>query len=243
MAKVTPVNTDEGYENWQERQLNDDQRWYLMFISIVFGVFISVWIEPIVQIFPPLEGGNPYLDMQNTIKLLFSMRTMTGAIMFIMLICLWWWYGIFLGSVAPARGFWAFLYDFISLCFFAVAFRMWSHPSLFPIIVSLASGLMLGRFFFAFKHTEAGSKRRKALTTALITLTLFLVGALSAGAMVAIIGVSEFLTKKWYIIQSGTLILLGFGIFATFVAVSMLEGYPFANKMDTNRRQTDPKAT
>jgi hypothetical protein len=233
MAEVTSVNTDEGYENWLKRQHKDDRQWYLMFISIVFGVFISVWIEPIVQLFPLLQGDNHYQDMQNTIDLLFSLHTLTGAIMFIMLICLWWWYGFFLGRVAPARGFWAFLYDFISLCFFAVAFRMWSHPSLFPIIVSLASGLMLGRFFFALKHTENDKNRRKALITALITLTLFLVGALSAGAMVAFIGVSEFLTNKWYIIQSGTLILLGIAIFATFVAVSFVEGRPFTNTLDS----------
>ena len=39
-----------------EDQLRADQaRWYLTFISIVFGVFIAVWIEPVSTLFVGTE--------------------------------------------------------------------------------------------------------------------------------------------------------------------------------------------
>ena len=67
--------------------------WYVTFISIVFGVFISVWIQPlerdeIKERFPP----------KGVSDILFLAR---GILMFAILICLWWWYAIFLGNIDP----------------------------------------------------------------------------------------------------------------------------------------------
>ncbi len=56
-----------------------------------------------------------------------------------MLVCLWWWYGIFIGKIDPAKGFPMFAYDFVSLGSFAIAFRVWPQPFAFPVTVFVAA--------------------------------------------------------------------------------------------------------
>lgn len=223
-AVAEDEQTPKGADKWRERGEAGKAHWYLTFISIVFGVFISVWIEPVVQIFP--DSGTA-TDIKTTIGLLFTEKTFRGAVMFLMLICLWWWYGMFLGRVAPANQFWDYLYDFISLCAFAVAFRMWGHPSVFPLIVFVAAGLMLGRFLSALRFVVWGTVQAKALVTALIALVLFMVGALSAFGLALYTGIDAFLKKDWWLVEYGTVALLIVGICATFAAVIFTDGMPF----------------
>lgn len=227
-----------GAMKWRTEGKEFEAKWYLTFISIIFGVFISVWIQPIVEIFPPAISGSDPSDIPTDIKAIFSElfteRVLRGAVMFVMLICLWWWYGTFLGRVAPAREFWSYLYDFVSLSAFAVAFRMWGHPLIFPIIVFFAAALMLGRFLSAMRYVEWRTVQCKALITALIALLLFMAAAVGAIMMVWATGVEAFLRDHWSLVQRGTLLLLFVGIGATFAAVAFTEGFPFrANKPDS----------
>lgn len=225
------TQSPKGVDEWRKRGEDFHATWYLTFISIVFGVFISVWIQPIVEIFPPPitgDGEGVFDRIKELFGLLFSERTIRGAVMFVMLICLWWWYGMFLGRVAPAREFWSYLYDFVSLSAFAVAFRMWSHPLVFPMIVFLAAALMLGRFLSAKRYVKWGTVQYKALNTALIALLLFMAAAIGAIIMVFATGVEEFLNSHWTLVQRGTVLLLLVGIAATFKAVTFTDGLPFS---------------
>ena len=143
--------------------------WYFVFISIIFGVFIAVWIEPVTALFPYTDGdvtdagasamastaapgfestsianfSGGFERLENRIM---TKEVLIGVIMFVILVCLWWWYGTFLGNLSPANGFWLYFYDFVTLCSFAIAFRLWYHPIVFPIIVVIAAALMLARF-------------------------------------------------------------------------------------------------
>ena len=158
---------------------DDQSRWYLTFISIIFGVFIAVWIEPVSALF---FVADQTVQVQQLFTILFSATAGRGALIFIILICLWWWYGTFLGRIAPARSFWDYLYDFVSLSSFAVAFRMWNHPSLFPIVVFFAASLMLFRFAAAWRFTADRPLARKAIAPAIALLSLFMAG--TAGGIV-----------------------------------------------------------
>src|SRR3972149_1984332 len=138
-----------------------EDEWYVTFISIVFGVFISVWIEPLaslIQMYSSLE------------EVLFTFVIARGLLMLLILICLWWWYAMFLGKVEPAKGFVLDFYDFLSLGAFAVAARFWHRSLLFPTTVLYASALMLYRFWRARRWLSPHSNERKALHNALVVL-------------------------------------------------------------------------
>ena len=146
--------------------------------------------------------------------------------MFMILVCLWWWYGTFLGRVAPAIRFWTYLYDFISLCSFAIAFRMWNHPSLFPLVIFFAASLMLFRFWRAKPLTLAGSRARKAIKLAVAVLWTFMVGA-GGAVIVSLMGASARLETWPPWVENVVVGLLVIGVAVTFLAVSITEGPPF----------------
>lgn len=216
-------------------------QWYLTFISIIFGVFIAVWIVPIARQYrepPDSQDG-----LKRTLMTLSSASSGRAALMFIMLICLWWWYGTFLGRISPAVGFWTYMYDFISLCSFAIAFRMWDHRWLFPMVVFFAAGLMLLRFGVAYRGIVSGSDAERAMLAAIVALALFIIVAGSAligsiatyraaaGENGANADVSYFgsLQKIWSWIEKCVVGLLIVGIIATFFAVYTTEGPPFGD--------------
>lgn len=218
-------------------------QWYLTFISIIFGVFIAVWIVPIARQYREPDDPEIPDDLQRTLKTLSSATSRRAGLMFIMLICLWWWYGTFLGRISPAVGFWTYMYDFISLCSFAIAFRMWDHRWLFPMVVFFAAGLMLLRFGFAYRGIVSGSDAERAMLAAIVALLLFILVAVSAligsfgayrtaaAASGASVDVSYFgsLSKIWGSIEKGVAGLLIVGIIATFFAVYTTEGPPFGD--------------
>ena len=225
--------TPDGAKEWHEQENNIHANRYLTFISIIFGVFISVWIQPIVEIFPPPKSENAvdiYLEIKIIFGELYTERVLRGAVMFVMLVCLWWWYGMFLGRIAPARSFWPYLYDFVSLSAFAVAFRMWGHPLIFPMIVFFAAALMLGRFLGAKRYVKSGTVQYRALNSALAALKLFMLVAFGAIILVIVTDVKEFLNSYWVLVQRATMLLLLFGIGATFRAVYFIDKLPFPTK-------------
>lgn len=208
---------------------------YFMFISIVFGVFIAVWIEPVTKLFPYEAlsyGANPSIEAFEKIFVqLMSTEIRNGFIMFVMLVCLWWWYSVFLGNLSPGKGFWLYFYDFITLCSFALAFRLWHHPIIFPPIVVVAAGLMLGRFgglLFHVTEVRSNTRARHALWVALLVLGSFVLfggGIIAAPAF----GDGPFkisLMENWSTYQGVVVWLLLVGIGATFLAVFITEGRP-----------------
>ena len=219
-----------------EKSTIDPTQRYLTFISIVFGVFFAVWIVPLSNYF----RGPPKDDIKTTLDTLWSLNMARGAVTFVMLVCLWWWYGTFIGNIAPAEGYWVFLFDFVTLCSFAVAFRMWDHRTLFPLVVFFAAGLMLARFGFAYQEIVAGSNAEIAVSFALGILAFFMLGAICAliGGLVVFktalntnsrIILNETSHDKilWKIVEYGILFLLVIGIGVTFHAVKITEGLPF----------------
>lgn len=158
-----------------EEDKKDDVRFYLIFISLVFAVFLSVWIVPIGKLFD-IPGGSP----QDVLDAFLSETNVQGVVMFAILVSLWWWYGKFLGQIDPATGFVMFAYDFVSLGSFAIAFRVWPQPIVFPAAVCFAALLMLIRFEFANGYLKRQNysrdcPARKAIRAANIILGLFIV--------------------------------------------------------------------
>ena len=219
-----------------------------MFISIIFGVFVAVWIEPVTALFPhledfsnPTEGGLVATKITTSMvfddfgKQILTQEVLIGVVMFMILVCLWWWYGTFLGHTSPAKGFWLYLYDFITLCSFAVAFRLWYHPVVFPIIVVIAALLMLFRFggvLFLVKDLNSTSRARKALHVAIgVLLAYVLVGiGVFVSPLLTTASSSEFMTTLigiWPFYQKVVISLLFVGIAATVSAVLITEGRPF----------------
>lgn len=144
--------------------------------------------------------------------------------MFLILICLWWWYAIFLGTVYPANGFLMYLYEFTTLAAFAMAFRYWSEKYLFPIAVLLGSFLMLIRFILIYYSDTLAetSKEGQALFIAVITLLIYVVAMSGALAVIAMGGVAA--SKKLNILHQVTNTLLLVGVLATVLAVDKAEG-------------------
>ena len=239
-----------------------DSNWYFVFISIIFGVFIAVWIEPVTNFFPydgtlagsaevrdtsgvpasshataagansPMKFARAFDELGDRIV---AKEMLIGAIMFLILVCLWWWYGTFLGNLSPAKGFWLYLYDFITLCNFAIGFRLWYHPIVFPIISVVAATLMLVRFvgvLILVDEVKAASRARSALLVAIGVLVIFVGIGIGMVAMPYLQASSadEYLRvviKSWGIYQMIVIVLLVAGIVSTILAVSITEGRPF----------------
>lgn len=187
--------------------------WYMTFVSIVFGFSISIWGQPLDDVLKP--------DIP--LPMLMIVR---GTLMFVILVCLWWWYGMFLGATAPARGFFMYAWDFFTLGAFALAARVWNRDDIFQYTVLTASILMFARFAVTYRSLMPSSKEREALQYALVALTLtviFLTGGFVMG------GPSR--------IDIVLLISMSTGIAATLGAVYKCEGLTWA---DPNRLGTQP---
>ena len=134
--------------------------WYLTFVSIIFGVFISVWVEPIEYLVDSkLSGDKEWWQL--------TIYVLVGLFMFGILICLWWWYGMFIGQIAPARGFQMYGLDFAALALFAFAANFWHKPIVFTGAEVLASIPMAYRFHKLRTLVRKGSNHQKALKSAL----------------------------------------------------------------------------
>lgn len=232
------ISTDTNGNSKPQKIEADQSGWYLIFISIIFGVLISVWIVPTGEmLFDEAQGPSRYLadfsaqDLNAVLSRLGGVDLIRGMLMFLILVSLWWWYGFFLAQIHPANGFPMYFFDFCSLCSFALAFRVWSDIYLFPLAVFLASTLMLIRFWFAKSHTRTRSNARHAIKVALLVLFMFL-----AAAMVATITVGFFFVMSneefspgllriaWDGMHAMVMILLIIGIGVTVYAVKSTEG-------------------
>lgn len=213
-----------------------DSDFYLVFISIVFGVLVAVWIEPLSELLRLNDPIDQQPDIQGLVKIFYmnALKMVRGAIMFLILTCLWWWYARFLGRVAPATRYWSFLYDFVSLCCFAVAFRTWGSTAFFPVIVMISAFLMMIRFQHAKFGHGITEPQKTALKIAIWALYTVLLGA--GGALMAVIYMitqhgeknanTNATSEDWIIVEVVTLIVLTVGILATMLAVCRVEGAP-----------------
>ena len=198
--------------------------WYVTFISIVFGVFISVWVEP-------MAGAAISKISADDISLEAMFLLARGLLMFAILVCLWWWYAIFLGKIAPANGFLMFSYDFTSLASFAIAFRMWDTPKLFSITVFIGALMMLVRFVLAKNHVDKDSKEARGMKAALFAL---------GGFMSYFFGVFSYAFGSGGLSQNvinyGVMVLLIVGIIATIYAVRQSEGWKWGEPLEIRKK-------
>lgn len=241
-ARVVVYFTPLHSEEFQHRKIDPS---YLTFISIVFGVFIAVWVQPLEKIFEikfantqfcvsksadknlwhdwlhaafPVckqsEGSNliyvskdslrslrALLNTENIafkelepsrsskdfaskiekdtglrhipveltksdkplaldtfLKAFLNMKMFQGLVMFWIMICLWWWYAIFLGRIRPAKGLSLYAYDFVTLGAFAFAFRFWDHNLIYPTSVVIAGFMIVVRLWWTRKYYLKGEK-------------------------------------------------------------------------------------
>lgn len=130
----------------------EDSDWYVAFISIVFGVFISAWATQVAVTLAPMPGAaNSIKDIEIVI--------LRGGLLFLILICLWWWYAHFFFKVSPPKRFWMYFFDFLSLGIFAVAFCTWRNETCYNYAVSLGAIAVVLRLGHAYyKTTERHSR-------------------------------------------------------------------------------------
>lgn len=231
----------------------DTREYYLAFISLVFGIFITVWAQPLVELIkdqhqdiPKVKGTNdttaaqspqgtnpnnssssgPYSAADNvaagstnsgkshaSVKEIFARLTvpqrLQGILTLFVIVCLWWWYGIFLRTFSPAEGFIMYFFDFSSLATFAVAAGIWrDETGCFAGAVIIACALIFFRFFFALEKTKRCPRAYSVLRIAtFIVAGMFLAGCIynfgrgsftdDAGlnlALIVIMGVSVIIT-------------------------------------------------
>lgn len=244
------------------------REYYLVFISIVFGIFVTSWADPLVRTLKTqdalavghtaivrqaiqhvLEGETnsaltetfrtnlvSKLTTNVTAKLHPQVATTTdhslrsvftdqqwqhGILTLLVIIALWWWYGVFLRWFAPAEGFVMYLFDFVSLSCFAVATGLWSSlGNGFPLTVSIASVLISTRFFFARRATRKVARAKLALLGAMITVGVF--GGASLLVWAGAVWRGGNLDLETYKIVTLGFMLLS--IVVTCVAVWMTEG-------------------
>ncbi len=214
-----------------EDEKKHDTDFYLIFISLVFAVFLSVWIVPIGEMF-----DIPEEDPEAVLNAFLSVRNIQGVVMFAILVSLWWWYGKFLGQIDPATGFVMFGYDFVSLGSFAIAFRVWPHQIVLPAAICFAALLMLIRFAFSngFLKRQNYSREcpaRRAIRAANIILG-FLIGASAFSVLFAaylVLGTIDpsLYTKFWSAINWIVTALLVVGVGVTIYAAKITEGFEF----------------
>lgn len=197
--------------------------WYITFISIVFGVFISVWVTPLEG--KAISDAVPPKTFQHFLLL------SRGVLTFLLLICLWWWYAIFLGNINPATGFLMYVFEFTTLAFFAVGFRYWDHPILFPSAVLIGATLMLLRFIFIVWEglVDVESKEWSALIIAIGTLVVYIVFILGAFAVTFVARLQ--VEQRLSIVHNVVTFLLFVGIVATMLAVDKAEGFAWGKPL------------
>jgi|TARA_B100000315_G_scaffold165661_1_gene154309 hypothetical protein len=191
--------------------------WYLTFVSIVFGVLISVWVGPFVRLAGKVNWGSKFWE-QDAINTFYQSFhdpkfLLLGFLMFVILVCLWWWYGIFLGQIAPAKGFFMYGVDFVTLGAFAIATGFWNNATIFPIAVIGATLLMLFRFCLVYWKLPEPSRVRWALRSVLLVL------AFTAPTLITIA-----ITKKGFINEVVMAFML-IGLCVTVVSVRITEGF------------------
>lgn len=194
-----------------------DDSWYEKFVSIIFGVFIAVWIVPFAAPVLTKENGESFVI---THALDFSLR---GLLMFLVLICLWWWYARFIGIISPARGFSLFTLDFITLASFALSFRFWSDDFAYPVTIIVGSILMFSRLSLLLLVIWKIKRIRWIVVAALVAS-----GAIFAGCTIFVVaimyrGSSESQEQIWNDLGIIVTSLLFFGILVTLVAVYCTE--------------------
>lgn len=210
-----------------------ESKLYFIFISIVFAVILSMWIVPVGQLFSDSSAS-----ADKILEALYSKENFRGIVMFGVLVCLWWWYGIFIARIDPAVGFATFSYDFISLGSYAIAFRLWPNSLVFSFTIFLASTLMLGRFWYTEKKIRKTDKAKKSMARKAIkqairvlrTIIAALFCALGTIIYLATFSDDEKLTDSLWSAVPGffnflVVCVLGLGIWVTFRAAQITEGF------------------
>lgn len=187
---------------------------YSAFMSVVFGVFVSVWIQPLSDL---ISGPAPSPPVSALATALY-----TGAPMFGVLVCLWWWYAVFLGRCHPSNSFFMYGYDFSSLVVFALGFRFWHYDTLLDFIVPLGSVFVGIRIFFAKQYGALSKHDSSAAWIAIVTTLFILLASLLVFVDDILQGNLDW-SSKLHVYRP---ILLIIGVIATVAAALIIEGMP-----------------
>jgi len=192
------------------------QDWYLTLISLLFGVFISLWMDGLAK-----HGEMP--DHPGGLAL--------GLLVLLVLVCLWWWYGVFLGRVSPANNILLYVWDFATLATFAYGARSWAQPEQFMVALVIAVFMMAFRVALAWRESTPRSEDRYAVrgVTAVLVASAILIGTFwlgaTAGSDEVASGKEAFVpAKNMWMLTSTLFIVLGLGCCVTFYAAWATEG-------------------
>ena len=215
---------------------------YLTLMSILFGLLISVWVASFTDRFKehaPLQApdqsqvqspdlsqeqahGQSQVQESNAEKsqLKYLLR---GILVLSTLVCLWWWYAIFLGRVAPTTGFFTYGLDFLTIAAFASGAALWHDRRYYALAVTIASVLMGLRLWRAVLNSKDARDRHAALCVIVVLgigaigLCLMLLGAMLSGSLRSLGILERFLWLWVYVIPLG-------GILVTVIGVWLTEG-------------------
>jgi hypothetical protein len=158
------------------------ENWYVAFISIIFGLFISVWIAPVPALLA-LHSNNQLRQQKivswDCVNTAFLMAR--GLITFIILVCLWWWYAFFIGRLSPANNLYSYMFAFFSLAVFALGFRLWHTELLFPAAVFFGASAMIIRVSRLRRECALPEVEGKALNQVYWALKIILGSFVAAG--------------------------------------------------------------
>jgi hypothetical protein len=167
-----------------------------------------------------LSASATFAKFRNLIQ---AREAVQGVFMFLILICLWWWYAMFLGRVYPAKSIVAYGYDFLSLGVYCIAFRYWNLPIIYPATVCIASLLYFGRFGWLLwglytRRVEGSHKDLLALFWAVIVVGIFILFASGAG----FIFLTADITVNTQHVSLGVIGFHALAIVATIVAATIV---------------------
>lgn len=116
-----------------------------------------------------------------------------------------------------------YTYEFTTLAGFAVAFRYWDQPYLFPVAVLFGASFMLGRFVLTLALIDIEPNHQSALIIAIVTLGVYVVFILGAFAATFLPqgGSPE---QRLRTVHNVVTVLLLVGVIATVLAVDRAVG-------------------
>ncbi len=132
---------------------------YVGFLTLTFGVFIAVWVEPMSKVISGAQFN--------------GWEVLRGIFVFTTLICLWWWYTHIVGEISPAQTFGLYAFDFVTLGVFAMGFSSWTNPAIFNWVIIIGSALAMIRLVYIWKKARDSERMRKVFWFAFVPITLF----------------------------------------------------------------------
>lgn len=199
--------------------------YYSMLLAAVFGLCLSLWAFPIVDLPDKVAEGDYFV-------------LATGFLYLLILVCLWWWYGIFLDRLCPASDLRMYGWDFVTFAVFAVAARFWDRSEYFSLAVTAGSCLMLGRFWWSLRHasTRERANDKKALLFVLVVVGVTAVVLIPTG-IAYWVGAGVW-PENFFVIT--TIVFMVMGICVTWIASRLTQDSPPRAREGATGARLDP---